>query len=154
LEGLAALLQLESGNRDYRALRATAWAGLGEHEQAIASYRELLATSPGWAHLHLLLGNSLTAIGRAQEAIECYRAVAGSGAHFADACWSLANLKTYRFTDEELVLMRAAEGALATQSSDRCQLCFALGKALEDRGDYPESWRYYERGNALKRSQS
>src|SRR5262249_5097554 len=36
LEGLAALLQLESGNRDYRALRATAWAGLGEHEQAIA----------------------------------------------------------------------------------------------------------------------
>ena len=40
------------------------------------------------------------------------------------------------------------------RSVDRYHLCFALGKALEDQGDYAESFRYYERGNALKRSES
>jgi tetratricopeptide (TPR) repeat protein len=153
-EELAALLQLESDNRDYLSLRATAWAGVGEHQRAIATYRELLANTPEWAHLHLLLGNSLQATGCSQEAIDCYRAAAGSVVHFGDACWSLANLKTYRFTDEEIMRMRAAEGAPATQFNERCQLCFSLGRALEDRGEYAESWRYYERGNSLKCSQS
>jgi tetratricopeptide (TPR) repeat protein len=32
-------------------------------------------------------------------------------------------------------------------------LCFALGKALEDRGEYAESFGYYERGNALKKGE-
>ena len=44
--------------------------------------------------------------------------------------------------------------APATSLVDRYHLCFALGKALEDRGEYAESWRYYERGNALKRAES
>ena len=50
--------------------------------------------------------------------------------------------------------MRAEEEAPAAQSVDRYHLCFALGKALEDRNEYAESWQYYERGNALKRTES
>ena len=46
--------------------------------------------------------------------------------------------------------MRAEEAAPATPLVDRYHLCFALGKAFEDRGEYEESWHYYERGNALK----
>ncbi len=42
----------------------------------------------------------------------------------------------------------------ATRLVDRYHLCFALGKAYEDRGEYAESWGYYERGNALKRAES
>ncbi|HEV7986240.1 MAG TPA: sulfotransferase, partial [Steroidobacteraceae bacterium] len=68
--------------------------------------------------------------------------------------WSLANLKTYRFLDEEIERMRAHEVAPGTALHDRYHLCFALGKAYEDRNEFAESWRYYERGNALKRSES
>jgi hypothetical protein len=50
--------------------------------------------------------------------------------------------------------MRAAERAASTRVVDRYHLCFALGKALEDRGEYAESFRFYERGNALKRAES
>ena len=50
--------------------------------------------------------------------------------------------------------MRADEAADGTSLVDRFHLCFALGKAFEDRGDYAESFRYYERGNALKKSQT
>lgn len=42
-----------------------------------------------------------------------------------------------------------APGRLAT----RYRLCFALGKTLEERREYEESFRYYARGNALKRSE-
>jgi hypothetical protein len=47
--------------------------------------------------------------------------------------------------------MRAQERAPDVSTEDRFHLCFALGKALEDRGEFEESFRYYERGNALKR---
>src|SRR6201999_1731309 len=88
------------------------------------------------------------------EAIDAYRAAAQARPNFGDAYWSLANLKTYRFTDDEMNRMRAEEIAPATLAEDRLHLRFALGKALEDRGETAESWTYYERGNALKREQS
>jgi hypothetical protein len=50
--------------------------------------------------------------------------------------------------------MRAAESEPATSEVDRLHLCFALGKALEDREQYQESFEYYARGNALKRTAS
>jgi tetratricopeptide (TPR) repeat protein len=151
---IAGLLKLEPDNRDYRSLQATVCAGLGEHEGAITLYRELVAAEPNWPHLRLLLGNSLKAVGRQRDAIESYRAAAVARPSFGDAYWSMANLKTYRFTADEIERMRAEEAAPATLLVDRYHLCFSLGKAFEDRGEYAESWRYYERGNALKRAQS
>jgi hypothetical protein len=50
--------------------------------------------------------------------------------------------------------MRALESQPTTASLDRCYLCFALGKALEDRADFANSWEYYSRGNAIVRAGS
>jgi tetratricopeptide (TPR) repeat protein len=149
---IAHLLELDPGNPDYRALAATLWASLGEHERAIAAFRELLAEAPDWPSLHVSLGNSLRALGRPAEAIESYRTAARSG--FGAAYWSLANLKTYHFTPEEVERMRSAEIAPSTTIDDRRCLRFALGKAFEDDGDYAQSWRYYESGNALREAES
>lgn len=153
-EQLDALLRLDPGNCDYLTLGATASAALGEYERAITSYRDVLAAQPGWHHVQLLLGNALKAIGCREEAIDAYRAAAISRPGCGDAYWSLANLKTYRFAPEEIGRMRAQEAAPATALVDRYHLCFALGKALEDQGHYEESWRYYQRGNALRSPQS
>jgi len=87
-------------------------------------------------------------------AIDSYRSAAACRPEFGDAYWSLANLKTYRFTNEELLRLRAAQAAPTTGAADRYHLAFALGKALEDQGEYAESFSYYERGNALKRVES
>jgi tetratricopeptide (TPR) repeat protein len=151
---LETLLRLEPKNRQYLTLYANTCVGLGEHDRALPLYRELLADAPRAADLHLSVAHCLKTLGRQQEAIEAYRAAAAVRPDFGDAYWSLANLKTYRFTDEELVRMRAEEAAAAIQRVDRYHLCFALGKAFEDRREYQESFRYYERGNALKRSES
>ncbi len=151
------LLQADPENRELRTLRATATVGLGEHEEALGLYRALLQQAPAGgreaADLHLSAAHALKTLGRHTEAVEEYRAAARARPGFGEAWWSLANLKTYRFTDAELEAMRTAESA-ATDPADRSHLLFALGKAAEDRGDYAESWRRYERGNALKRAAS
>jgi tetratricopeptide (TPR) repeat protein len=153
-EEIDTLLRLEPGNREYLSLSAAACVGLGDHERAIALYRQLLAASPGSADLHVSLGHSLKTVGRQREAAESYRMAAAVRPGFGDAWWSLANLKTYRFSPNEIAHLRAEEAAPAVDAVDRCHLCFALGKALEDRNEYAESWRFYERGNALKRTGS
>jgi hypothetical protein len=100
------------------------------------------------------LGHALKTIGRQKEATESYQMAATSRPSFGDAWWSLANLKTYRFSGSEIAQMRAEEAAPAADPVDRAHLCFALGKAFEDRNEFAESWQFYERGNALKRAGS
>jgi tetratricopeptide (TPR) repeat protein len=148
------LLRDEPDNRLYRTLSATISVGLGEHEAAIKSYRELLQGTPQDADLHLSIAHALKTLGHRPEAIESYRKAAVCRPSFGDAYWSLANLKIYQFTDEELGRMRDALATPTLDPVDRYHLCFALAKALEDRGDYSESFDYYQRGNALKRAES
>ncbi len=119
-----------------------------------ALYRELFQGTPEDAETHLSIAHALKTLGQRDEAIEYYRRAAACRPNFGDAYWSLANLKTYRFADEELTQLRAAQADPTIGLIDRFHLCFALGKALEDRGEYAESFRYYELGNALKRSES
>jgi predicted Zn-dependent protease len=151
-EEIDTLLSLEPGNRDYLSLYAA--AGLGKQEPAIALYRQLLAASPGSCELHVLLGHCLKSVGWQKEATESYLAAAAARPSFGDAYWSLANLKTYRFSEDEIAQMRAEEASPAAHPVDCYHLCFALGKAFEDRNEYAESWQFYERGNALKRAES
>jgi tetratricopeptide (TPR) repeat protein len=153
-EAISNRLRFEPGNNDLRSGLAAACAGLGRHKRAIELYRELLAASPESFELHMALGHCLKSIGRQQEAIESYHSAAAIKPDFGDAYWSLANLKTYRFSDDEIAKMRAEEAAPALRQVDRYHLCFALGKAHEDRNEYAESWQYYKRGNELKRAQS
>jgi tetratricopeptide (TPR) repeat protein len=153
LHQLERLLRADPANRAYRITQATALNGVGKNEEAIERYRTLLAETPDAADIHLSIAHSLKTLGRQQEAVASYRAAYRSRPGFGDAYWSLANLKTYRFTDEELAAMREQEGAREIRTEDRYHLCFALGKALEDRGRFEESFGYYERGNALKKSE-
>jgi predicted Zn-dependent protease len=148
------LLALAPANPDYRSIAATAAIGLGRSEEAIGLYREMLSQTPTSPDVNLWIAHALKTVGRVPEAIDAYRAAAAARPDFGDAYWSLANLKTYRFGEDEIARMRAEEAAPTTGLVDRYHLCFALGKALEDRGEIAESWRYYERGNALKRSES
>jgi len=153
-EQIDQLLALAPASPDYRALAAAAATGLGEHQSAIGIYRGLLADLPDSADIRLWLADALKTVGQVPEAIEAYRAATAIRPDCGGAYWGLADLKRYRFSDAEIERMRGLEAALSTPSADRLHLCFALGKAYEDRGDPASAWRYYERGDALKRAQS
>jgi tetratricopeptide (TPR) repeat protein len=147
------LLKEEPDNRVLSMLDAAALVGLGEHPRAIAIYRGLLLGTPADAEVHLSIAHALKTLGQTPEAIAAYRQAASLRPDFGDAYWSLANLKTYRFPREDLGQMRTALAAPSTGAVDRYHLCFALAKALEDEGEYGESFRYYELGNSLKHTE-
>jgi len=144
------LLERHPENLAYRALLANAAAGIGDHHNAIELFREVLEKNPRQNQLRVMLGHAYKTIGETEKAVASYRAAYGLKADYGDAYWSLANLKNYRFTDAELDAMRRGEAAEGIDPDDRIHLCFALGKALEDQEAWAESFRYYERGNALK----
>jgi tetratricopeptide (TPR) repeat protein len=148
------LLKIEPDNRVYRTIHANACVGLGLHEEALRIFRDLVPDASEPADLHLSIGHALKTLGSQSQAIESYRTAAATRPGFGDAYWSLANLKTYQFTDDEISRMREHEAAAGTKMIDRYHLCFALGKALENRAEYAESFRYYAGGNALRKAQS
>jgi tetratricopeptide (TPR) repeat protein len=152
---LEQLMREDPEHRPYfQNLHATAVVGLGDHVRAIGLYRELLQGTAADADLHLSIAHALKTLGSGDAAVASYRQAARCRPGFGDAYWSLANLKTYRFADEELREMKAFHADSSLAPIDRQHLCFALAKAFEDRGEFAESFRYYEEGNALKREGS
>jgi tetratricopeptide (TPR) repeat protein len=151
LEQLKQLLALDPNNAAFRTLEANALTGLGRHEEALCLFNELRMATPDDHTLNLAIGHAQKTIGQQSEAIAAYHRSADARPGFGDAWWSLANLKTYRFSDAEIERMRGYESAATTSDEDRFHLCFALGKALGDRKDFAASFAFYERGNELKR---
>ncbi len=99
-------------------------------------------------------GHALKTTGAQEQAIASYQAAIAAKPDHGDAWYALANLKTYRFTDDQITAMRAEAERTDLAFMDRVHLSFALGKALEDREDFEASFGYYETGNTLKRAQT
>ena len=141
-------------NLSFEITLATEKQAVGDFDDALKIYDNLLKREQPMPSIHSACGHALKTIGRTEDAVASYRAAYAAKQDFSDAFWSLANLKTYRFNDAEMAQMRAAESAPTTSETDRIHLCFALGKALEDRTEFANSFSYYERGNALKKQRS
>ncbi|USQ95189.1 tetratricopeptide repeat-containing sulfotransferase family protein [Caulobacter sp. RL271] len=150
------LLERDPQNRDYLKQYGAACIALGDHEPVVDLYARLLADQPPFgeevADLRLWRANALKVTGRRAEAIADYRASLAARPDNGVAWFSLANLKTYRFSDDDVARLRAALARPGLQDMDRVYLSFALGKALEDLGDYQASWEQYARGNAARRA--
>ncbi len=148
------LLELEPDNPGFQSTLATTLVGLGRFAEGIDLYKKVLDEQPGRHELHLQLGHAQKTTGLLDPAVESYREAYRHRPDFGDAYWSLANTKTYRFKDEELDLIRRYADSAGVAGNDRVHLCFAGGKALEDRKEYAASFEYYEKGNALKLRQT
>jgi tetratricopeptide (TPR) repeat protein len=146
------LLATEPRNPSYRNLQAAILVRIGEIDRAIELYAALLAEYPSHAKAWLSYGHSIKTAGRQAAAIEAYRKSLELQPELGEAWWSLANLKTVRFTDADVVRMSAQLERAALSTEDRFHLHFALGKALEDAARYAESFDHYAQGNALRRS--
>jgi predicted Zn-dependent protease len=145
------LLRKEPRNPGYRNLQAAILAHLGDYAESIALYEKALADLPQQPKVWMSYGHALKTAGRRSEAIAAYRRAIALEPTLGEAYWSLANLKTFRFTDSDLAALRSALAGNALTDEDRLHFEFALGKALEDQGTYEESFGHYAAGNALHR---
>lgn len=144
------LLALEPANPGYRNLKAVVLCRTGDYAPAIELYDALLAEHPAHPRVWLSYGHALKTAGDTARAIAAYRKAIELDPGFGDAWWSLANLKTVRFGDEDLAAMRAQLQRADLAPEHRLHLDFALGKALEDAAEYAASFAHYAAGNALR----
>jgi tetratricopeptide (TPR) repeat protein len=145
------LLSTEPSNPNFLTLKASILARIGDHESAIALYEWVLKHYPNQARAQMSYGHALKTVGRLDEAIDAYRKCIRLSPEVGEAYWSLANLKTFRFSNEDIGNMRRQVTAEGGDADDQSHLAFALGKALEDRGQYDESFQFYRRGNRIRR---
>lgn len=146
------LLGEEPANPNYRNLHAAVLARLGEYERAIEVYAGVLAAYPNQPKGWMSYGHALKTVGRQADSIAAYRRSIELLPSFGEAYWSLANLKTFRFADDDIAAMRAQLARSDLAPEDRFHFHFALGKALEDAGDAAGAFAAYTQGNAIRRA--
>ena len=123
----------------------------GESAEAHEMLTRALALAPGHVAARIVLGDNLKALGRIDEAAAAFREAIARDPLAAHAWWGLANLKTIRFDEADVV---ALEHAFASDTGDdRPALGFALAKALEDQERYADAFAVLEKANALRREQ-
>jgi tetratricopeptide (TPR) repeat protein len=153
LEQIDRLLATDAHNPNYRTLHAALLAGVGEYERALGIYAEILKSYPRQGRIWLSYGHALKTAGQSAEGISAYRRAIELDPGLGEVWWSLANLKTYRFAAADVERMQTQLQRADLDADNRVHLCFALGKALEDAGNYAESFEHYRQGNALRRAQ-
>ncbi|MEJ6670951.1 MAG: sulfotransferase, partial [Pseudomonadales bacterium] len=126
---------------------------IGRFDEAIEIYDRVIPQVTDPAMVHLLKAHALKTIDQSEQAITAYRAAYENKPGFGDAFWSLANLKTYRFTDLEVEAMLTSVAEPNLSPVDHVHLNFALGKHFEDGKDFEQAFAFYQQGNNLKQRQ-
>lgn len=150
LETLAALPKAVREGEQARSLAAECLGELGRVEEQLALLREIAASSATPLHYNIRIGHALRTLGRPDEAAASYRAVVAQFPAEGTSWWSLANLKSTKFSDADLAAMRAGLDFPGAPVENRIRLNFALGKAHEDLGQAEPSFNHYAEGNRLR----
>ena len=146
------VVEAEPDNPGHANLQAAALGRIGEFEEAIGLYEKVLAAAPDQPRVWMSYGHVLKTVGRQDDGVTAYRRAIQLMPALGEAWWSLANLKTVRFSEADIAAMQAALADDGVADEDRFHLDFALGKAREDRGEAAASFAHYAAGNALRRA--
>ncbi len=140
---------------------AEGWAGLGtmqtrssQHEEGIKSYKKSIQLKKNQPRVHLSLGHVYKTTGNQQASINSYNEAIKLDEDFGEAYWSLANLKTYQFSSEEIISMEKRLASSNVEEREKVHFLFSLGKAYEDIEEFDKSFKYYKQGNDLNRGRT
>ncbi len=153
LEELDQVAAIDPENLTSANLKAAALGRVGDYEEAVAIYQAILERFDANPRIWLSYGHVLKTVGKSADAVAAYQRAATLSPEFGEAWWSLANMKTFRFTEADLTAMEAALEIPSLSEADRLHLHFALGKAREDRQEAAPSFTHYEAGNKIRARQ-
>ena len=141
-------------NHSYQALKASEIMQNGEHEEAIKLLDNILKKNPYNFSTFTSKGHAQKTLGQTDQAIKSYQAAYKVKPDHGESFFSLANLKTYSFTLDELHSMREQVKRVDLSLRDKAYFHFALAQACESIGEFDEAFFHLERGNKIKNDQS
>ena len=144
------ILNMEPRNGLIWAEYGTVLTKLANYEESKDAYLKALDFKSDSPRVHLSLGHVYKTMGEIENSIDSYKNTIIQNKLSGEAYWSLANLKTYSFSENEIKVM---EETLKADMSDieRSQMHFALGKAYEVKKDFDNSFNNYFKGNEVKK---
>ena len=138
---------------EVKEVQGDALGRVGEYERAIRLYREILADNPANLEIWTRLAFLLKTVGRPEEAFDACRKALEVRPDYGEAWWLLADMKTFKFSDEDIETLRGFVSMPGRSPEDQLRLHFTLGKALEDRKTSAEGFQQYRAGNAIRAAQ-
>ncbi len=153
IESAKRLIALRPRSPEGHIWRATACSSLGRHKDAVVSFDNALEIAPDHVGAMCGKGHSCRTIGDRDGAVAAFRRSIETNPLHAEAYWSLANLKTFRFEDQEVDDMLALLGDEQIPVEGQVQLNNALGLEFDGRKEYDRSFQHINRGNKLRRKQ-
>ena len=146
------LIKLDPRNFEALVSLGTVYIKLSKYHEGIKLYEESLKIKPENPRVYLSLGHALKTIGEREKSEAAYQNAIKYFSLSGEAYWSLANLKTYKFSDKEIINM---ESSLTKNihPNEMTQMHFALGKAYESKRQFDKSFKHYAEGNWQQRKQ-
>ena len=153
-ESIQNALQIDPNNAQHWVAMASVNNRLLRPQAALAAYRQAERLTPELPLLHLSIGHVLKTLGQRSECERVYRECIEREPASGEAYWSLADLKNYSFSADDIAAMNALVTAGSGGDANLARLHFALGRAHELQGEPRRAFAHYERGNGLRRAQA
>jgi tetratricopeptide (TPR) repeat protein len=148
------LVQQNPHNLSFQAQKAIEVMQNGDHEESIRLLENILEKAPLDPNTLTAKGHAEKTLGRTEDAINSYQTAYNSKHDHGEAYFSLANLKTYKFDDEEISQMKNQLNRVDISIGDRTYFHFALAQACESIGDYDEAFYHLDHGNHIRKQQT
>ena len=136
---------------------ANNWVTLGtvlarrfRQPEALAAYDESLRLNPHQPRVLMSKGHLLKTLGRRAECEAAYLQSIELDPANGEFYWGLADLKNYLFSDAQIEQMQAALAA-TTDAHNAALFNFAIGRAREQRAQFPTAFAHYAAANAARR---
>ena len=144
------LIKLDPKNNEAFVALGTIYNKLAQYKDGIDSYKKALKLNDNNARVYLSMGHALKTLGNRKECEDSYLKAIKLFPLSGEGYWSLANLKTYTFNDNQIQAMKSAIKE-DMHEQEKIQMMFALGKAYESKKNFKESFKFYNDGNWMQR---
>ena len=144
------LIKLDPKNNEAFVALGTIYNKLAQYKDGINSYKKALKLNDNNARVYLSMGHALKTLGNRNECEDSYLKAIKLFPLSGEGYWSLANLKTYTFNENQIHAMKSAIKE-DMHEQEKIQMMFALGKAYESKKDFKESFKFYNDGNWMQR---
>jgi tetratricopeptide (TPR) repeat protein len=134
-------------------LKANCLTMLGEFERSLVIFESVLAQAAPNPYLLISYAYALNYAGRGDDCARAYRECIALAPGTGRAWWGLADSRREKFSASDIETMRGQLSDAAMPAVERYHMHYALGHALEQAGNYAESFTHYAKGAALKRTE-